>query len=398
MPPATGRGTVRGKEPARVAEDRIARTPDSQGPPAPQGGGFPHENPNQPREYQGGRTAIVGLLVVGAVALALWLALGRGDSPTREGDFGIVPRPAYLNPQRLPVGAAVGSLAPDFELETLDGGRFRLSDWRGHPVVVNFWASWCSPCRREVPVLIRLQAQHRDAGIVFAGVNIEESRGPARGFAEEFGMSYGMPMDFSGAVTRTYLRVGPPNTFFIGPDGTIEQIFIGQAEDRDFVAAVDRMVAGLPAPLGAAQLPGLKALPTALNPDDRAVSGGAGDLAADFLLLRQDGSGAGWRLSDGRGTALLLYFSPPGCTDCAASLSGALARAAEAGYRTVIVGAAGDPPPAATHLRWEETVAALYGAHVLRIVLIDPGGAVEASLIGPEGLEEALRSGAAAPS
>ena len=70
-------------------------------------------------------------------------------------------------------------------------------------MVLNFWASWCAPCRREMPVLIRLQEQYREAGLIVVGVNIEEARSPAGDFAAEFGINFALPMDFDGAVTRT---------------------------------------------------------------------------------------------------------------------------------------------------------------------------------------------------
>ena len=139
---------------------------------------MPPENPNRPREYHGGRTLVAGVGVVVVIALVLWLALLRGgDEATMEG---IVELPAALNPDGRDVGPRILAMAPDFELETLDGERLRLSDLRGRPVVINFWASWCSPCRREVPALIRAQRENADSGLVVIGVNIEEPRSAAQ--------------------------------------------------------------------------------------------------------------------------------------------------------------------------------------------------------------------------
>ena len=236
------------------------------------GAGFPDEHPTRPREYHGARTLVVALLVLLAVAIPLWLTLGDGAGPDRGGDLGPAARPAYLLPPDLPDAAlppddAIGRLAPDFELETLDGGRFRLSDWAGHPVVLNFWASWCAPCRREMPVLIRLQEQYREAGLIVVGVNIEEARSPAGDFAAEFGINFALPMDFDGAVTRRYGiggTLGPPHTMFLGADGVIRTIFRGQAPDASFEEATADLVATLAAPLGPLLAPGPKALPAAL--------------------------------------------------------------------------------------------------------------------------------------
>ena len=94
---------------------------------------MPPENPNRPREYHGGRTLVAGVGVVVVIALVLWLALLRGgDEVTAEG---IVELPAALNPDGRHVGPRILAMAPDFELETLDGERLRLSDLRGRPVV-----------------------------------------------------------------------------------------------------------------------------------------------------------------------------------------------------------------------------------------------------------------------
>lgn len=366
---------------------------------------FPEEHPNRPREYHGRRTLVVGVLIVAVVAAALWLGLREGGSPSIAGADGLASLPTYLNPDGSAIAAQPGSLAPDFELETLDGQRFRLSDWRGHPIVLNFWASWCSPCRREVPVLIRLQNEHRDTGLLIVGVNSEESRGAARGFADEFRMDYPIPMDFSGGVTRAYLQIGPPNSFFIGPDGVIQDIFVGQAPNDAFVREVSALIAGLPAALGPQMLAGPKALPRALHPAGHEARGEPGQAAPDFVLYPAGGSPTPWRLSDQRGTPLLLAFTPPTCADCEAPLPLATEHATAAGYRSVAIARgdpAGAPPTPTVQLDWRDDVAALYDAvQAPRFVLIDADGIVQA-VVEPDqdlaGLLHALAESSAANS
>ena len=112
-----------------LSEDREDSTEDA-------AEGLPHENPNRPREYHGARTVIAGAGVVIAVAAALWLTLLQ---PSGGGDGGVVDLPAWLPTNGLEVGSNIGQLAPDFDLETVNGSRFRLSDWRGQPVLINFW-------------------------------------------------------------------------------------------------------------------------------------------------------------------------------------------------------------------------------------------------------------------
>ena len=212
--------------------NRSGRDADRQGRPAGEAAPFPDEYANRPREYHGRRTMVAAVLVLGAVALALALALRGSDEPRSAGDFGIVALPAALNPEGLPVAPRIGALAPDFRLETLAGTLFRLSDSRGQPLLLNFWASWCGPCRREVPVLVRLQDRFRAQGLLVVGINIEEARGPAGGFAEEFGINYLLPMDFGGGVTRAYGVFGPPHTYLIDSDGLLVEIIRGQAPDE----------------------------------------------------------------------------------------------------------------------------------------------------------------------
>ena len=194
--------------------------------------GLPDENPNRPREYHGARTVIAAVGVVAAVAAALWLTLLR---PAPEADGGVVELPPQLVVEGREVGSRFGNLAPDFELQTLGGETFRLSDYRGQPILINFWASWCGPCRREVPALIRAQTEHGERGLLIVGVNIEESDDPAQQFASEFGINYALPMDYSGAVFRAYGGGGPngpPRSFFVDPDGVITRIYAGQAPDE----------------------------------------------------------------------------------------------------------------------------------------------------------------------
>ena len=319
--------------------------------------------------------------VIGAVALALWLALGSGRSPTLAGDLGVTELPAYLNENSIAVRASADSLAPDFELETLDGERFRFSDFRGHPIILNFWASWCGPCRRETPVLVRLADRFRDAGLVVIGVNVEESRGAARGFAEEFAVPYSLPMDFGGGVTREFFRAGagPPHTFFIRADGTIRQIFVGQAADDDFKRFALDILSDLTDPLGPGLLPGPKALPTDRLLDDREVGPLIGELAPDFILAT-DG-GRTWRLSERtRLGPVLLAFAPPDCRDCD-SLVGEASQSASANGVNLAFVAQLDSATAAAgsadQLVWRDDVGRLLHAETgPTLVLIGANGVI----------------------
>ena len=123
-----------------------------------------------------------------------------------------------------PPDQPAGEPAPDFSL-VLDDGRFlRLSDLRGKPVVVNFWATWCGPCRMEMPELVKA-AQTTDA--VFLAVDVQEARGPVEQFAAEFAMELPVVMDAEGKLRQLYRVPGLPTTFFIDADGAIASLVVG---------------------------------------------------------------------------------------------------------------------------------------------------------------------------
>lgn len=127
---------------------------------------------------------------------------------------------------------APGRPAPDFTLVGADGTRHRLSDYRGRPVVINFWATWCPPCRAEMPALDQAYHQHREAGLLVIGVNMQESREVVQAFRESLGVHFPFALDEKGAVSRQYQVRGLPTTFFIAPDGTVAVRWTGMLTEE----------------------------------------------------------------------------------------------------------------------------------------------------------------------
>ena len=122
---------------------------------------------------------------------------------------------------------AVGRMAPDFRLQTLDGGSFQLSDQRGKPVVLNFWATWCGPCRNDLPA-IQKAAEHLGDNVVFAAVDQGEEADLVQSFVEEMGLTFTVPMDAGGEVGVVYNVTGLPTTFFIDRNGVIQSLWMGE--------------------------------------------------------------------------------------------------------------------------------------------------------------------------
>ncbi|MBE2239367.1 MAG: redoxin domain-containing protein [Caldilineaceae bacterium] len=122
---------------------------------------------------------------------------------------------------------AVGRPAPDFTLPTLDGGEFRLSDYRGKPVVLNFWATWCGPCQRELPAIERAAEHYQDV-VVFAAVDQAETQQRVQAFVDEMGLSVIVPMDGEQVVGQRYDVLGLPTTFFIDEDGIVRSVWMGE--------------------------------------------------------------------------------------------------------------------------------------------------------------------------
>jgi cytochrome c biogenesis protein CcmG, thiol:disulfide interchange protein DsbE len=116
---------------------------------------------------------------------------------------------------------------PDLTLPALDGPPISLAALRGHPVILNFWASWCITCRDEAPLLEATWREFRAQGLVVIGVDMQDLEAAARAFLHEFHITYPTLRDPDGSVARRFDATGVPETFFIGRDGLIHGKFPG---------------------------------------------------------------------------------------------------------------------------------------------------------------------------
>ena len=129
----------------------------------------------------------------------------------------------------------VGEPAPDFTVEVIGGETFTLSDHRGSPVVVNLWASWCPPCRTEIPDISAYA--EANPGTVVVGVAVEDSEDGARGFAAEIGASYALALG-TAQFEDAYPNLGLPATYIIDESGMVVEVINGVVDEETLATAV----------------------------------------------------------------------------------------------------------------------------------------------------------------
>jgi cytochrome c biogenesis protein CcmG/thiol:disulfide interchange protein DsbE len=164
------------------------------------------------------------LVVVGAITA--W-AVTSGSSPRTAS--GVSSSPASSAPTAVtsPGAPTGGTPAPAFALTTLHGAHVSLGSLAGHPVLVNFWASWCNPCRHEFPLLAATLARHRAQGLEIVGFSYQDIVSDARAFASQQHASWILARDDDGSVAAAYGVRAIPQTFFIRRDGTIASRLYG---------------------------------------------------------------------------------------------------------------------------------------------------------------------------
>jgi peroxiredoxin len=133
---------------------------------------------------------------------------------------------AFASP--LATGAvATQSAAPDFTLRSMSGPNLRLAEQRGRVVMVNFWATWCGPCRQEMPQLDRLYQKYRSSGFVLLGVNVDDDARKAADVAAKLGVTFPVLLDTDKAVSRLYDLSTMPSTVLIDRDGRVRYLHRG---------------------------------------------------------------------------------------------------------------------------------------------------------------------------
>jgi cytochrome c biogenesis protein CcmG/thiol:disulfide interchange protein DsbE len=178
---------------------------------------------------EGKSRTLAWVAFLGAVVLAGAIVFGPGEKPATK-----TVRPAFPRPE--PKGTA-----PLFTLTALDGNSISLAEFKGKVVIINFWASWCGPCKREVPDFVLLQSQYGASGLQIVGIALDEEK-PVRAYASSVGINY--PILFGNDdVSRAYGGVEAlPTTFIIDRDGTIIHRFVGYQEKSVFENVIRKLL------------------------------------------------------------------------------------------------------------------------------------------------------------
>ena len=161
--------------------------------------------------------SIVRVLAIAALALfTVWITWRAKTLETRLGG-------------RSPTAALTGKHAPDFALQTLDGRTISLANYRGKNVIVSFWASWCGPCRLEIPALRKFYRQTHTAGSDYEilAISMDQTREAAQGAATEFKMPFPVLLDLNGKVAKNYLIEGIPSLVVIDKSGSVKYAIQG---------------------------------------------------------------------------------------------------------------------------------------------------------------------------
>jgi cytochrome c biogenesis protein CcmG/thiol:disulfide interchange protein DsbE len=189
--------------------------PSADAPDAP--AGTPGEA--EPKAGRAKGMVVASVLLAGVLAIAWVMMSAMGSSGLGQDPF--------------------GRRAPDFTMPKLnESGTISISDLRGSPVVLNFWASWCGPCKQEAPLLAATEKQWRSRGVVFLGVDSEDSRENAKVFEGEYGTAYESAFDPAGTLKGQYGVLGYPETFFIDRKGVIRAKYVGPIDAESLNAYI----------------------------------------------------------------------------------------------------------------------------------------------------------------
>jgi thiol-disulfide isomerase/thioredoxin len=194
---------------------------------------------------------VAGAVVAVVIGLVVLWQAGILFTPDDTGELDLADADASIatpEVQGFEVGLKPGDLAPDFEFSSFKGERLRLSDFRGRPVLVNFWATWCQPCRTEMPAIDEAVRRYADENVAVLAMNRGERYAPARDWVEGQGIDFtAYGYDPEQSVFDRYEGIGMPTSFFIDANGVITEVVAGPLRESDLNFALDKTIAGFEA-------------------------------------------------------------------------------------------------------------------------------------------------------
>ncbi len=172
-------------------------------------------------------TAVRNIIIGAVIVAVLAVLLGGLLTPTQPGNKS--------------TAALEGKPAPSFDLTLINGGRIQLEQFKGKPVVLNFFASWCVPCKDEAPMFSRAAIEYSKKGVIFLGIAYNDKEDKAREFANQFDLGFPIMMDDSSDAGRTsvkYALFGVPETFFIDSNGVVKKHYPKPIERAELEAGL----------------------------------------------------------------------------------------------------------------------------------------------------------------
>jgi peroxiredoxin len=136
--------------------------------------------------------------------------------------------------------SADAKMSVPFKIKTFGGTEFSLESARGKVVVLNFFASWCGPCKQEAPGLQRAYAAFKDSGVVFIGVAVDDTENGAREFLKHYGITFPAGLDADGRIASAYNLYGVPDTFIIGTDGRVRFSHTGDISEEELISEIKK--------------------------------------------------------------------------------------------------------------------------------------------------------------
>jgi len=172
---------------------------------------------------------------------------GSGNEPPAlapQGQQPLAPPPP-VDPS-LPVGPQVGLRAPDFTLQAMDGKTYHLSELAGQAVLINYWTTWCIPCKAELPILQKLHQEYQPRGVLIVSINAIDQDSPdkVQGIIDQFSMTFPVLLDQGGQFADLYQAIFFPTTILVDASGVIREITLGDSTEAELRTSLDKVLAG----------------------------------------------------------------------------------------------------------------------------------------------------------